>query len=283
MLEMSPEEKFLFDLQGFLVVSGFLSPGEVAALNEAIDANHDRVIVDSNIKTDGSPNLAGTGKRMTMTGLLTLPQPWCRPFRDLLAHPKLTPYLNSMLGRGWKLDHSPQIFIANEDAEGLLLHGHGNNVLHSPMEYRCVNGQMRCGMISLEFHLSPNDAGAGGFCAIPGSHKGNFRVPPGVLRYEQHQELVVNPACEAGDLLIFNEATVHGTLPWKAKHQRRAVLYRYSPKWVHFAGGHFETSTPDWVQDLTEAQRAVLEPAYVYNRPVIDDDGTVSRPRSDFQ
>ena len=39
---MSDREKYLFDLQGFLVIAGFLTPGEVAALNTAIDANTDK-------------------------------------------------------------------------------------------------------------------------------------------------------------------------------------------------------------------------------------------------
>jgi hypothetical protein len=34
-----------------------------------------------------------------------------------------------------------------------------------------------------------------------------------------------------------------------------------------------QTSQPDWVSELTEVQRAALEPPYVYNRPVIEDDG----------
>jgi hypothetical protein len=89
----------------------------------------------------------------------------------------------------------------------------------------------------------------------------------------------VNPACKAGDLLIFNEATTHGALPWKARHERRALLYRYSPKVLHFAGGYHQSSFPEWVEELTEAQRAVLEPPYIYHRPLIEDDGvTVVRP-----
>ena len=39
MLEMSTREKFLFDLQGFLHVEGVLSPAEVKAMNDAIDAH----------------------------------------------------------------------------------------------------------------------------------------------------------------------------------------------------------------------------------------------------
>ena len=36
---MSDREKYLFDLQGFIVVKGMLSEEEVKALNEALDAN----------------------------------------------------------------------------------------------------------------------------------------------------------------------------------------------------------------------------------------------------
>jgi hypothetical protein len=37
---------------------------------------------------------------------------------------------------------------------------------------------------------------------------------------------------------------------------------------------------PEWVGELTDAQQAVLEPPYIYHRPLIEDDGvTVVRPR----
>ena len=36
---ISDREKYLFDLQGFLVVDNFLTPAEVQTLNEAVDAN----------------------------------------------------------------------------------------------------------------------------------------------------------------------------------------------------------------------------------------------------
>ena len=85
---------------------------------------------------------------------------------------------------------------------------------------------------------------------------------------------------KAGDLVIFNEATTHGTLPWRAKHERRALFYRYFPKYLHYAGGYYQTDMPDWVSELTEAQQAVLEPPYVYNRPLIEaDEETLARPR----
>lgn len=278
MLEMTAREKFLFDVQGFLVVPNLLTTEEVAHLNEAVDANADRIVEDRNANIMGSGSLAGSRKRRILEDLLVLPRPWCEPFRELLTHKRLIPYLNTMLGVGWKMDHSPVMFVAEQGAEGLFLHGATSRLPFPAAAYSYANGVMRCGLISVEIHLSPNAEGDGGFAAIPGSHKANFSMPVGVQRWEEDQEIVRNPACNAGDALIFNEATLHGTLPWRAKHQRRALLYRYSPGYLHYAGGYNLTTLPSWADELTPVQRAALEPAHYYSRPVVQDDAvTVGR------
>ena len=40
---LSAKQRYLFDLNGFLVVKGALSPDEVKAANDAIDANSDKL------------------------------------------------------------------------------------------------------------------------------------------------------------------------------------------------------------------------------------------------
>ena len=62
--------------------------------------------------------------------------------------------------------------------------------------------------------MNPGD---GGLCVIPGSHKANFTLPDAISRYEAAQDIVYHVPMKAGDLVIFNEATTHGTLPWKGK------------------------------------------------------------------
>ena len=80
--------------------------------------------------------------------------------------------------------------------------------------------------------------------------------------------------------VIFNESTTHGTLPWQGKQERRSLFYRYTPKYMHYAGGMYKTKNPAWVKELTDVQQAVLAPPYVYNRPLIDDGGvSISMPR----
>lgn len=275
---MTDREKFLFDLQGFLVVRDFLSAEEVAALNAAVDANRDKKGEDGNSVAGG--NLDGDFKRGMFSGMLNWEKPHCLPFRNLLAHPKAIPYLNTMMGRGWKMDHSPFILTSTVGAEGLRLHGSTAYRFDGSQYYTYNNGRMRCGMVVFQYQLTDVNEGDGGLCVVPGSHKANYPCPDGIKVWTEDQDVVYHPTCKAGDLVIFNEATIHGTLPWQGKGERRSLLYRYSPKYLHFAGGSYKTQQPDWVSELTEAQQAVLEPPYIYNRPLVEDDGeTVVRPR----
>ena len=109
-------------------------------------------------------------------------------------------------------------------------------------------------------------------------------MPPEMRQYKKHQEFIKQAVCKAGDVVIFSEATTHGTLPWTADYQRRSVLFRYSPANVDYAGGRHAfdqehrrgNAWPEsWYEGLTDAQRAVLEPPYVngLERPVLGDDG----------
>ena len=108
MAEMSAREKFLIDLHGFLVVPEVLSRDDVAALNAATDACWNSSYTDGGgeqhpCRQHGHQSAAFH----EMRGMLEWPVPHCLPFRNLLTQPKMIPYMNSLHGRGWRLDHSP--------------------------------------------------------------------------------------------------------------------------------------------------------------------------------
>ena len=60
---MTDREKYLFDVQGYLVVRGFLTPAEVTRLNEAVDANRDRMTEHEGSYLGDSRTLVGESKR----------------------------------------------------------------------------------------------------------------------------------------------------------------------------------------------------------------------------
>ena len=49
---------------------------------------------------------------------------WEEPgFRELLAHPKLAPYVTALCGAGYRLDHQPMVLLQDGGSEGFSLHG----------------------------------------------------------------------------------------------------------------------------------------------------------------
>ena len=104
---MSQREKFLYDLNGFLVVEDALSSDEVAALNAAFDANWSQLGYARGFGYDwehGEPADANEFR-----GMCEWPHPHCEPFRDLLVPKRLIGHLNTMFGRGWR--QTVRIFV----------------------------------------------------------------------------------------------------------------------------------------------------------------------------
>ena len=82
-VEMSERDKFMLDMNGYLVIPGFLTEQEVSSLNASFDANWER-------RVRGAENAAGKRRGFDQFhGMLSWPLPHSQPFRDLLAHPKL--------------------------------------------------------------------------------------------------------------------------------------------------------------------------------------------------
>ena len=122
---MKEIEKYLFDLQGYIVLEGVLSEAEVARANEAVDRHADGIrerTGELSLSGD-STALKGITGRGDLGGLLGWEKPWCDPFREMLVHPRVAACLNVVLGPGWRLDHNAGLISMRKGAEGHVLHG----------------------------------------------------------------------------------------------------------------------------------------------------------------
>ncbi len=84
-------------------------------------------------------------------------------------------------------------------------------------------------------------------------------------------DYVVQPPVEAGDALFFTEALIHGTMPWRGRHERRALLYKFSPGYSAWSQKYYNV---DDFTNLTEQQRRILAPPSVGSRPDVIQAGT---------
>ena len=242
---MTGEEKFSFDLEGYLIIKNVLSADEVAEMNEIAD----RVFPPE-----------GDDTRYRRTSQVSH---WGEPFKKLIDHPKVLPYLIELMGPKVRLDHDYCIFM-NEGGQSGRLHG-GPEVVGDHW-YKYWDGTMRNGLSVITYFLTDAAEGDGGFACVPGSHKTNFlsSLPDDIRNYDRPAHYVVQPAVEAGDALFFTEALIHGTMQWRAKHERRSLLYKYSPGHSAWSDDYYDLDAFD---DLTEQQKRMLMPPSIGSRP----------------
>ena len=261
---MDERERYLWDLNGYLVVRGVLTPEQIAAANRGIDRYSGRMAAGKKeAGAKGSQALRGS-PRPTLSGLLELEEPFCDPFRDMLVHPAVVMRLNVMCGRGFRLDHGPLLIAGVKGTEGMTMHGAGDPH-RSYVAYHHQNGEMHCGGVTVTWQLYDVNAGDGGFGCVPGSHKSRFPMPEGVRTADDDMGLIVQPEMKAGDVLFFmDDALTHGTLPWTVDRPRRSVLFKYAARSAVRAGPAQDLAPPkiywdgDTVDGMTEEQLAVM-------------------------
>ena len=231
---MTPEEIFEFDLRGFIIFRGLLDGGALMTLNKAL----------ARVAPSDPQQFAFIEKDPA--------------FMDLMEHPRILSALRLMIGDWFRLDHVYAITMKKGTGGTPTLHGGPRTDKHEH-QYEWREGRMYNGLMVVSWALSDMGEGDGGFLCVPGSHKSNL-----LPTVREDSPLVVQPAMKAGDALIFTEALIHGTRSWTAPHERRSLLYKYSP-------GHSCWADYDEMKVLlplarTAMQKALLRPAYVGNR-----------------
>jgi hypothetical protein len=234
-------QRYLFDLEGYIVLEGVLSPDEVAHLNSVWDKQQ----------------LPPPGETVRSQRFGNEFLSWDGACRRLIDHDAVLPVMIDLCGSTVRLDHAYGIVMA-PGTSGLGLHG-GGIPFDRSQYYVTENGRMHNGLCVVSWALVDSPPGQGGFCAVPGSHKGAFPRPA-----EVPTRLVHQVSHRAGDVVIFTEALTHGTLPWTAPFQRRHLLFKYSPG--NSAWDRRPSIPTDVLPLLTDRQRLLAEPPYVGGR-----------------
>jgi ectoine hydroxylase-related dioxygenase (phytanoyl-CoA dioxygenase family) len=231
-----PEEVWAFDTQGFLVVKAVMDSDWISEAVAAIDACLETVItrgIGGNHDTDvtlgqipGAPLLTGTG-RPDLPDLFNLPEPFCRPFRRMLAHPAVISRLQWMIGAGFTVTQNTALCHV-QGSSGQTLHAGNTNPTILPKIFEGQNGRIHTtsGM-NVSWNLTPVTEAKGGFCIIPGSHKCCYPLPHSV-RTTNVRSPIRHVEMGAGDIVFFlGGAVSHGAYRWEAETPRRAALFSY--------------------------------------------------------
>jgi hypothetical protein len=238
---MTDQERYLFDLQGYLVVPDALTAAQITGLNAMLDERMAREVAPD----------ASTHRFM---GTLD----WGQPFVDLLDNPAVEPHLAEILGDGFRVDHVYlDVIRSGLSPIGATLHG-GGTPFDRVNFYDFRNGRMYSGLFVVAYNLADVGAEDGGFACVPGSHKSNYPFPDDWKDLSRRPPFVQAVTGPAGTAVLFTEALTHGALPWSGAGERRTLFYKY-----HHHGASWASTYP--VPEglpVTESQRRILEPPH---------------------
>ena len=262
---MSDEDKYAFDVQGYVVVKNAISAERVAEMNRWIDA-----------KAEQDESFKGNEKTVN----LNEPMLWDPMFRGLIDNPTVMPYLFAMMGDGVRLDHNYGIFL-KPGGGGLRLHG-GAMPFDPAQYYHVYQDKIYSGLTVVAYALGDVPEGKGGFGCIPGSHKSGFECPEEIRNFSKPSSLVRQVPCEAGDAIVFTECLMHGTVAWSGEDVRRTLFFKYCPHHMSWTNRFYTPVHPEMTGVLengewTEMQRILLQPPGVYQR-VLPEGGKLRKP-----
>ncbi|MAF09407.1 phytanoyl-CoA dioxygenase [Candidatus Poribacteria bacterium] len=205
---MTHEQKFLFDLKGYVLKPGVLAPDLVGELKEYCQKlRRDR---------DSLP----PHERALPGG----------PAAELIDHPEVMDIVSDVLEHRRERVRLESAFFShrtlNDDAK-VFPHG-GVRTVYPNYNYNYHDGQIYSGMLRVVFELEPVREWQGGTVFMAGSHKANtWPVPEGLdeLRPPYYETY----SCPPGSILAFAEACRHSRAPWTNEdNDRLAIFYAYN-------------------------------------------------------
>ena len=258
--------RYLYDLQGYLVVEDVLSPAQVATLNAMLDEQLPELPEDWREAAKDAPQGlyntyrfgAAGGSHGTHAGFLEYGQPFCK----LMDHPLTMELMRAQLGDCFRLDRIFGMRMREGMPSGKLHSDYGPSHPFSGAKpgtvYPQPGHQARHGFAVAAFNLTDCGPETGGLCCIPGSHNTHIRLPQ-CIRDGRLDEVVHVPKAPAGSVTFFTEATTHGTLKWIANHERRSLLYKYCASQLVWSRARVRP--PEGIELTDRQQRLLEEPA----------------------
>ena len=238
-MAMTEEERFRFDLTGFLVRPAILSADQVAAIVEHIDRiQHD-------------PQSLPPAERDVPGG----------PSSALIDHPQVVDVLSEIIGPDIRLENCTYIWRAKGQRHGEL-HGGGPQQADPIFGYRVKNGRIHAGMVRVIFELTDIAMEDQSTHFLIGSHKAEFPVHEDHLSLAEGERspYLTSYTCPAGSAIFFTENVCHAGPVWQRDTPRVAVLNAYSHLATHW---HRLKTPPAVIDGLPREKQAYFRQPWV--------------------
>jgi hypothetical protein len=243
---LTAEQKYLFDMRGWLLVPGVLSEADCTEMKEFSQQLHD------------DPESLAEHERSAVAG----------PLQKLTDHPNVVGFMNEFVAYpglsnqecyGFRQE-SGSLFY-RDVGDGNFAPHNGNGMFRFPGDshlYRCIPGKANSGLTRVVWELNPITEG-NGTLLVTGSHKAVYPAPEGLKSPDS--PIWETYTCPPGSLLFFTEALTHSARPWgNTEYPRIAIFSCYNTvnsKW------HNWNPHPDLVASMPAKRQTLYRPVHV--------------------
>ena len=220
---MNDEQKYLFDLQGYIVLKNVVPENIIQSVEK----------LTRNLLTETSSSLSDPvsikdwdNNDRSIHNIVEADT----AFQYFIDIPEVIDIVQEISGDTYRLNHTYGQFwtgIGNYTT----FHFHGTPLVPQA-SYRYHNGQIISTLTKAVFPLLDCNEDDGCFAVIPGSHKSNFKRPFGDHHHPRMSPKIEPIPANAGDCIIFSEALSHGSVVNISGRTRNTLYYCYSIGWM---------------------------------------------------
>ena len=241
-MTISADQRFAFDILGYLHLPGALTPDEVVEYMRWMDATEGMSVESLNADYP-------EGIRHQLNRPVSRMIDADVRFARLLDHPVVTPLLQEFLGEDYRhIDND--LYYTYPDYAGGNWH---RGVPAHPTGY-VEEGRFVCPMVKVFYCMTDVGPSEGEFVVVPGSHKAHFQVETKGRVDLPAQHIFDN--VKAGDIIIFNEALLHNGRPNPSQKTRKTLIVNFGRNDARVWQGY--TPKPTTLEQVSETQRAIL-------------------------
>ncbi len=254
-LRLTPAQRLHFDIYGYVLLEGVLTPDEVNRMKAAV------------LRMNADPDLAA--RRV----IVKRPKSHFAVFENIIeydpalleyaVHPKLIPLVEDVVGGGVRLEESVAILSRRDpEAELETLRRRRYNVLgfHSGTKHGwgtyIEQNRFHCLFVKTLAYLTDVGPDDGGTTMIPGSHRTPWLQKEMVEAALSDDALVRQIEAKAGSVLLFPESLIHSSTAIRSDTERIILPYGYTPPMMREWTGH--EVGPEFIQTLPEEMRRLI-------------------------
>jgi len=275
---MTEMDRYLFDLNGYVILRNAISQDILQALNASLDTMLDMKPGEWRGHVHGH-FFSSASEGLNLQQVYEAGEPW----EFLIDNPAWIEHIKCFVGGDGSFDYQHGPLFIDENFASIRGPGEAIGVHSGPVPWvkRCQfhvhNQRFNCGQVNVLMALNEIGPGDGATIVIPASHKSNFRHPE-LDRFGMTHEGASGDGItggmevhlHAGDVILFVDAICHGSAKRVNPGQRRIAVYRYGPSWGFFR--HPYRPSQALLNRLTAERRQIVFP----HEKVISPAGSVS-------